>query len=61
MSEIVTVCPLEDVAAGTLRLVEWQDLEILVASCGGTLLPAYEPVEVFPVRVQDGNIVLEVE
>ncbi len=105
MTELVTVCPFEDLAAGRLRLVEWEDLEILVANCGGTLHaienrcshdngplnegeldesactvecprhgsvfdlrsgrplcpPAYEPVDVFAVRVQDGEIVLEVE
>jgi 3-phenylpropionate/trans-cinnamate dioxygenase ferredoxin subunit len=88
-----------------MRLVEWEDLEIAVVNCDGTLyaiedrcshddgplvegtldasrcavecprhgslfdlatgkpltLPAYEPVEVFPVRVEDGVVKLEVE
>lgn len=105
MTERVTVGPLEDLAAGTLRLVEWEGLEVLVANCGGTLHaienrcshddgplnegeldesactvecprhgsvfdlrsgrplrpPAYEPVDVFALRVEDGEIVLEVE
>ena len=105
MTEIVSVCPLEELAVGALRLVEWEDLEILVANCGGTIhaienrcshddgplnegeldesactvecprhgsvfdlrsgralcLPAYEPVDTFPVRVQNGEILLEVE
>jgi 3-phenylpropionate/trans-cinnamate dioxygenase ferredoxin component len=105
MTESVTVGPLEDLAAGTRRLVEWKGLEVLVANCGGRLHaienrcshddgplnegeldesactvecprhgsvfdlrsgrplcpPAYEPVDVFAVRVEDGEIVVEVE
>jgi 3-phenylpropionate/trans-cinnamate dioxygenase ferredoxin subunit len=105
MSESVTVCPLYQLAAGTMRLVEWDGLEILVANCGEELyaienrcshdngplnegeldaqactvtcprhgsvfdlrsgrplcLPAYEPVDTFPVWVRDGEIVLELE
>lgn len=105
MTETLAVCSLRDLAAGTMRLVEWEDLEILVANCAGTLcaienrcshdngplnegtldegacavecprhgsifdlrsgrplcLPAYEPVETFPVRMEDGEIRLEVE
>lgn len=38
MSEIVDVCPLEELAAGMMRLVEWEDLEILVANCEGAIL-----------------------
>ena len=105
MTAIVDVCPLRELTAGTMRLVEWEDLEILVANCEGAILamqnrcshddgplndgtldasdctvkcprhgsvfdlrsgrplcpPAYEPVDVFAVRVEDGEIVLEVE
>ena len=105
MPAIIEVCPVEELQPGQMRLVEWEDLEILVANCGGTLHaienrcshddgplnegeldesactvecprhgsvfdlrsgrplcpPAYEPVDSFPVRVQDGKIVLEVE
>lgn len=105
MSQSVTVCPLDQLAAGTMRLVEWEGLEILVANCGEGLyaienrcshdngplnegeldaractvtcprhgsvfdlrsgrplcLPAYEPVDTFPVCVRDGEIVLELE
>jgi 3-phenylpropionate/trans-cinnamate dioxygenase ferredoxin subunit len=105
MTETVTVCPLRDLAAGTMRLVEWEDLDILVANCDGTIhamenrcshddgplnegtldegactvecprhgsvfdlrtgrplcLPAYEPVDTFPVRVEDRQIRLEVD
>jgi 3-phenylpropionate/trans-cinnamate dioxygenase ferredoxin component len=105
MTETVTVCPLGDLEAGTLRLVEWEDLEILVANCGGTLYaienrcshdngplnegeldesactvecprhgsvfdlrsgrplcpPAYETVDTFPIRIEDGEILVEVE
>jgi 3-phenylpropionate/trans-cinnamate dioxygenase ferredoxin subunit len=105
MTEVVGVCAVEDLSAGTMRPVEWEDLEILVANCGGAFyaienrcshdngplnegeldqractvecprhgsvfdlrsgrtlcLPAYEPVDTFPVRVHDGEILLEVE
>ncbi len=38
MSETVGVCPLRELAAGTMRLVEWEDVEILVANCDGEIL-----------------------
>jgi 3-phenylpropionate/trans-cinnamate dioxygenase ferredoxin subunit len=38
VTEIVAVCPLREIASGTMRLVEWEDLEILVANCEGTVL-----------------------
>jgi 3-phenylpropionate/trans-cinnamate dioxygenase ferredoxin subunit len=38
MSEIVGVCALRELAARTMRLVEWEDLEILVANCEGDIL-----------------------
>jgi 3-phenylpropionate/trans-cinnamate dioxygenase ferredoxin subunit len=103
--EIVTVCPLAELPPGAMRLVEWEDLEIGVFNCNGTIyaiedrcshddgplvegeldqgactiecprhgsvfdlrtgvpqtLPAYEPVDTFPVVVEDGTIKLEVE
>jgi 3-phenylpropionate/trans-cinnamate dioxygenase ferredoxin subunit len=105
MAEIVDVCPLSELPPGAMRLVEWEDLEIGVFNCGGTVfaiedrcshddgplvegtldqsrctvecprhgsefdlrsgkpltLPAYEPVETFPVSVEDGVVRIEVE
>jgi 3-phenylpropionate/trans-cinnamate dioxygenase ferredoxin subunit len=105
VAEIVDVCPLSELPPGAMRLVEWEDLEIGVFNCGGTVfaiedrcshddgplvegtldqsrctvecprhgsefdlrtgkpltLPAYEPVETFPVSVEDGVVRIEVE
>jgi 3-phenylpropionate/trans-cinnamate dioxygenase ferredoxin component len=105
MSATISVCSVGDLPVGAMRLVEWEDLEILVANCGGTIhaienrcshdngplnegeldesactvecprhgsifalssgrplcLPAHEPVDTFPVRVQDGEVLVEVE
>jgi 3-phenylpropionate/trans-cinnamate dioxygenase ferredoxin component len=105
VAEIVDVCPLSELPPGAMRLVVWEDLEIGVFNCGGTIyaiedrcshddgplvegtmdesrcliecprhgsefdlrtgkpltLPAYEPVDTFPVRVEDGIVRLEVE
>jgi 3-phenylpropionate/trans-cinnamate dioxygenase ferredoxin subunit len=38
VTEIVDVCPLQEFAPGTMRLVEREDLEILLANCDGTIL-----------------------
>jgi 3-phenylpropionate/trans-cinnamate dioxygenase ferredoxin subunit len=38
VTEIVAVCPPQELATGTMRLVEWEDLEILVANCEGDIL-----------------------
>jgi 3-phenylpropionate/trans-cinnamate dioxygenase ferredoxin subunit len=35
--EIIEVCPVEDLKPGEVRLVEWEDLEIGVFNCAGTL------------------------
>jgi 3-phenylpropionate/trans-cinnamate dioxygenase ferredoxin component len=35
--EIIEVCPTEDLEPGQRRLVEWEDLEIGVFNCAGTL------------------------
>jgi 3-phenylpropionate/trans-cinnamate dioxygenase ferredoxin component len=103
--EIIEVCPVEELPPGQMRLVEWEDLEIGVFNCGGTLyaiedrcshddgplaegefdpdsctvecprhgslfdlktgkpltLPAYVPVETYPVIIEDKKIKLEVE
>jgi 3-phenylpropionate/trans-cinnamate dioxygenase ferredoxin component len=103
--EIIEVCPVQDLKPGERRLVEWEDLEIGVFNCGGTLyaiedrcshdngplaegefdeqgctvecprhgslfdiatgepktLPAYAPVDTFPVIIEDDKIKLEVE
>ena len=105
MPQIINVCPLSELAPGEKRLVEWQELEIGVFNCGGTVyaiedrcshddgplvegifdperctvecprhgslfdltsgkprtLPAYVPVDTFPVIIEDDTIKLEVE
>lgn len=37
MTETLAVCRLQDLAPGTMRLVEWEDLDILVANCAGAI------------------------
>jgi 3-phenylpropionate/trans-cinnamate dioxygenase ferredoxin component len=103
--EIVDVCPMEELKPGEVRLVEWEDLEIGVFNCAGSVyaiedrcshdngplvegdlnqeactiecprhgslfdlktgnpmtLPAYVPVDTFPVIIEDETIKLEVE
>jgi 3-phenylpropionate/trans-cinnamate dioxygenase ferredoxin subunit len=105
MAELIDICPIDDLPPGAMRLVEWDDVEIGVFNCAGTLLaiedrcshddgellygeldeaactiecprhgskfdlktgkplnlPAYVPVETFPVSVQDGVIKIEVD
>ena len=105
MPPIIDVCPLSELGPGEKRLVEWEDLEIGVFNCGGTVyaiedrcshddgelvygefdqdecvvecprhgsqfdvttgkpktLPAYVPVDTFPVIIEDDTIKLEVE
>jgi 3-phenylpropionate/trans-cinnamate dioxygenase ferredoxin subunit len=105
LTEIIDVCPLSELPPGAMRLVVWEDLEIGVFNCAGTIyaiedrcshddgplvegtldqskcviecprhgsefdlrtgkpltLPAYEPVETFPVVVEDGVVKVEVE
>ena len=105
MATIIDVCPLSELHPGTKRLVRWEDLEIGVFNCNGTLyaiedrcthddgplvegefdpatctvecprhgsrfdlttgkpktLPAYVPVETFPVIIEDDTMKLEVE
>ena len=105
MPEIIEVCPTSDLQPGQMRLVEWEDLEIGVFNCAGTVyaiedrcshdegplvegdldeeectiecprhgsrldlktgkpltLPAYVPVDTFPVIIEDETIKLEVE
>ena len=105
MPQIIDVCPLAELAPGAKRLVTWEDLEIGVFNCGGTVyaiedrcshddgplaegnfdeatctvecprhgslfdvttgkpktLPAYVPVETFPVVIEGETIKLEVE
>lgn len=105
MPETVTVCLLSELPPGGMRRVEWEDLEIGVYNCAGTLyaiedrcshddgvllegeldqeactvecprhgalfdlrtgrpltLPAYVPVDTFPVRVTGDMIELEVD
>jgi 3-phenylpropionate/trans-cinnamate dioxygenase ferredoxin component len=102
--EILSVCPVSELEPGAKRLVRWQDLEIGVFNCDGTVyaiedrcshddgplvegildqeactiecprhgslfdlktgrpktLPAYEPVDAFPVLIDDDMIKLEV-
>jgi 3-phenylpropionate/trans-cinnamate dioxygenase ferredoxin subunit len=103
--EVIDVCPTQQLAPGEMRLVEWEDLEIGVFNCAGTVyaiedrcshdngplvegeldqaactiecprhgslfdlktgkpqsLPAYLPVETFPVIIENETIKLEVE
>ena len=105
MPQIIEVCSLEELKPGEMRLVEFEDLEIGVFNCAGTVyaiedrcshdngtlvegtldqeactiecprhgslfdlktgtpltLPAYVPVETFPVRIEDETIKVEVE
>ncbi|MFZ0091200.1 MAG: non-heme iron oxygenase ferredoxin subunit [Solirubrobacteraceae bacterium] len=105
MPHIIDVCPISQLAPGEKRLVEYDDLEIGVFNCGGTVyaiedrcthddgplvegefdpaactvecprhgslfdvttgrpktLPAYVPVDTFPVIIEDDTIKLEVE
>jgi len=102
---LIDACRLSELPPGTVRLVEWEDLEIGVYNCDGTLyaienrcshdngplvegeldeaackvecprhgsrfdlktgrpdtLPAYAPVDTFPVLVEDDMIKLEVD
>jgi 3-phenylpropionate/trans-cinnamate dioxygenase ferredoxin subunit len=102
---VIEVCPVEQLKPGEVRLVEWEDLEIGVFNCAGTVyaiedrcshddgplvegeldqdhctiecprhgsqfdlktgrpltLPAYVPVETFPVKIEHDTIKLEVE
>jgi 3-phenylpropionate/trans-cinnamate dioxygenase ferredoxin subunit len=102
---VIEVCPVNELAPGERRLVEWEDMEIGVFNCAGTLyaiedrcshddgplaegefdpetctiecprhgslfdlrtgapktLPAYLPVDTFPVIIEDDTIKLEVE
>lgn len=37
MAEIIDICPVEDLPPGHMRLVEWEDLEIGVFNCEGTI------------------------
>jgi 3-phenylpropionate/trans-cinnamate dioxygenase ferredoxin subunit len=37
VSETIDVCPLRDLPPGERRLVEWEDLEIGVFNCEGTV------------------------
>ena len=105
MPETLEVCPVDELKPGERRLLEWEDLEIGVFNCDGTLyaiedrcshdngplaegefdedtctvecprhgslfdlktgqpvtLPAYVPVETFPVIIEDDTIKVEVE
>ena len=105
MAEIIDICPVAELPPGGMRMVEWEDLEIGVFNCGGTIyaiedrcshdngplvegelhedkctiecprhgsefdlrtgkaltLPAYVPVDTFPVIVDDHMIKLEVD
>ncbi len=37
MPETITVCPVTELPPGAMRLVEWEDLEIGVFNCAGTV------------------------
>jgi len=103
--QVIDVCAVSELSPGEVRLVEWEDLEIGVFNCGGTVyaiedrcshdngplvegeldqaectiecprhgslfdlrtgnpktLPAYVPVDTFPVRIERQTIKLEVD
>jgi 3-phenylpropionate/trans-cinnamate dioxygenase ferredoxin component len=105
LPEVIEVCPVAELSPGEMRLVEWDDLEIGVFNCAGTVyaiedrcshddgplveglldedrctiecprhgsqfdlktgrpltLPAYEPVDTFPVIIEDDTIKLEID
>ena len=105
MPQVIEVCPVDELKPGDVRLVEWEDLEIGVFNCAGTVyaiedrcshddgplvegdldqeectiecprhgsrfdlktgkpltLPAYVPVDTFPVIIEHETIKLEVE
>jgi 3-phenylpropionate/trans-cinnamate dioxygenase ferredoxin component len=105
MAEIIDVCPVSELPPGSMRMVEWEELEIGIFNCHGEILaiedrcshdngtlvegeldqdgcivecprhgsrfdlhtgkpltlPAYVPVETFPVTIEDDTIKLEVE
>jgi 3-phenylpropionate/trans-cinnamate dioxygenase ferredoxin subunit len=105
LPDIIDVCATRELEPGQMRLVEWEDLEIGVFNCAGTVyaiedrcshdngplvegeldqeactiecprhgslfdlktgspksLPAYVPVDTFPVIIEDETIKLEVE
>lgn len=101
MAETVDVCPLTELPPGAMRVVETDDVELMVVNCAGELLacedrcshddgplaegildqqactvecprhgslfdlrtgipktlPAYEPIETFPVQVGDDGVI----
>ena len=103
--QIIEICPRSELPPGHMRLVEWEDLEIGVFNCAGTIyaiedrcshdngplvegeldeerctiecprhgslfdlksgkpltLPAYVPVDTFPVILEEDMIKLEVD
>jgi 3-phenylpropionate/trans-cinnamate dioxygenase ferredoxin subunit len=105
MAYLIEVCPVAELPPGERRLIEWEDVEIGVFNCAGTLyaiedrcshddgplaegefddgrctvecprhgslfdlktgkpltLPAYVPVDTFPVIIEEETIKLEVE
>jgi 3-phenylpropionate/trans-cinnamate dioxygenase ferredoxin subunit len=105
MPQSIDVCPLNELAPGERRLIEFDELEVGVFNCAGTFyaiedrcshddgplaegifdqeactiecprhgslfdlktgtprtLPAYIPVDIFPVRVENDMIKLEVQ
>ena len=36
-SEIIDICPVSELPPGSVRIVEWEDVEIGVVNCAGTL------------------------
>jgi 3-phenylpropionate/trans-cinnamate dioxygenase ferredoxin subunit len=37
LPETIDICPVSELPSGAMRVVEWEDLEIAVVNCGGTL------------------------
>jgi 3-phenylpropionate/trans-cinnamate dioxygenase ferredoxin subunit len=104
VSDLIDVCPLEELPPGAVKRVEWDELELMVVNCGDEILamedrcshddgdladgeidasrctvecprhgsvfdlrtgkplnlPAYQPVETFPVVVENGFVRVDV-
>lgn len=57
MSETVTVCTVDELPEGSMRLVEADGHKVGVFNCGGQPL---RPVRTFEARVEGGEVRLEI-
>jgi 3-phenylpropionate/trans-cinnamate dioxygenase ferredoxin subunit len=37
MAEIIDICPVSELPPGSMKLVEWEELEIAVVNCSGAI------------------------